>query len=147
MQVVIVAEADPASIPLEDREDLHVKPDPDAMTNGHTNGLEIKVHLPLLPVRCSHPLRITCQAYLSSSACALLLAGKATFNNVNKQKHALLDDVVQRLWLRLRLTLLPLLFDIKLNLITTGLSYSSCGHKSACCFQNTYGRCCHRAQS
>ena len=52
VQVVIIAEADPASIPLEDREDLHVKPDPDAMTNGHTNGLEIKVYcmayLPLL---------------------------------------------------------------------------------------------------
>lgn len=43
VQVVIVAEADPASIPLEDREDLHVKPDPDAMANGHTNGLDIKV--------------------------------------------------------------------------------------------------------
>lgn len=43
LQVVIVAEADPASIPLEDREDLHVKPDPDAMTNGHANGVDIKV--------------------------------------------------------------------------------------------------------
>lgn len=42
LQVVVVAEADPASIPLEDREDLHVKPDPDAMADGHANGLEIK---------------------------------------------------------------------------------------------------------
>ena len=49
VQVVIVAEADPASIPLEDREDLHVKPDPDAMANGHTNGLDIKVRTLCLP--------------------------------------------------------------------------------------------------
>lgn len=42
VQVVVVAEADPASIRLEDREDLHVKPDPDAMSDGHANGIEIK---------------------------------------------------------------------------------------------------------
>ena len=42
IQVVVVAEADPASIRLEDREDLHVKPDPDAMSDGHANGIEIK---------------------------------------------------------------------------------------------------------
>jgi len=44
---VVVAEADPASIRLEDREDLHVKPDPDAMTDGHTNGVEIKASVVL----------------------------------------------------------------------------------------------------
>ena len=42
-QVVVIAEADPASIALEDREDLQVKPDPDAMTDGHANGVELKV--------------------------------------------------------------------------------------------------------
>ena len=42
IQVVVVAEADPASIRLEDREDLHVKPDPDAMVDGHANGIEIQ---------------------------------------------------------------------------------------------------------
>ena len=55
---MVVAEADPASIPLEDREDLHVKPDPDAMTDGHANGLEIKASLclqtaDLLEVKCA----------------------------------------------------------------------------------------------
>ncbi len=39
---MVVAEADPASIRLEDREDLHVKPDPEAMTDGHANGIEIQ---------------------------------------------------------------------------------------------------------
>lgn len=53
VQVVIVAEADPASIPLEDREDLHVKPDPDAMANGHTNGLDIKVCTLYSPANCN----------------------------------------------------------------------------------------------
>ena len=46
LQVVVVAEADPASIPLEDRADLHVKPDPDDMVDGHTNGVEIKASTP-----------------------------------------------------------------------------------------------------
>lgn len=41
-KVVVVAEADAGSIPLADREDLHIKPDPDAMTDGHANGLDIK---------------------------------------------------------------------------------------------------------
>ena len=41
----MVAEADPASIRLEDREDLHVKPDPDAMTDGHANGIEIQARV------------------------------------------------------------------------------------------------------
>ena len=44
MQVVVVAEADAGSIPLADREDLHIKLDPDAMTDGQANGLDIKVH-------------------------------------------------------------------------------------------------------
>ena len=63
MQVVIVAEADPASIPLEDREDLHVKPDPDAMTNGHANGLEIKVQ----PRCCKIRPKISNNNFLRSS--------------------------------------------------------------------------------
>ena len=32
-----MAEADPASIALEDREDLRVKPDPDAMDDGQAH--------------------------------------------------------------------------------------------------------------
>ncbi len=38
----MVAEADPASIRLEDREELHVKPEPDAMTDAHANGIHIQ---------------------------------------------------------------------------------------------------------
>ena len=63
---MIVAEADPASIPLEDREDLHVKPDPDAMANGHTNGLDIKVYPICLPLTST-------QLTPTLAACALLL--------------------------------------------------------------------------
>ena len=54
VQVVVVAEADPASLPLEDREDLHMKPDPDAMADGHANGLEIKAS-PLITVHFTGP--------------------------------------------------------------------------------------------
>ena len=38
-----MAESDAASIPLADREDLHIKPDPDAMTDGQANGFDPKV--------------------------------------------------------------------------------------------------------
>ena len=65
-----MAEADPASIPLEEREDLHVKPDPDAMATGHTNGLDIKVlficwtsSLTHLIPAWQHVLRANCSSY------------------------------------------------------------------------------------
>jgi len=70
----VVAEADPASIRLEDREDLHVKPDPDAMVDGHANGIEIQaraaIHASLgvstwayrLCVKCVSSMALLCGA-------------------------------------------------------------------------------------
>ena len=59
-----MAEADPASIRLEDREDLHVKPDPDAMVDGHANGIEIQaraaVHASLVLNAWAYTLCVKC---------------------------------------------------------------------------------------
>ena len=56
----MIAEADPASIPLEDREDLQVKPDPDAMQDGHANGVQLRVSIPF----CDLHQRTSCIAKL-----------------------------------------------------------------------------------
>ena len=79
VQVVVVAEADAGSIPLADREDLHIKPDPDAMTDGHANGLDIKVpHTVLQLLHCCSSCTAVAVSLLQFKTSLVLLITKLT---------------------------------------------------------------------